>query len=211
MSENDEIDVNENDNNEEVIETAEDSSTSEENGEVIEQTVPKSRLDKEIAKRKQLENLVRTQSLSSQASVQEDGTIDPNAYKEQIKNEMRFEMQQQTEWNAMLAEYPDIAKSAVLQRAVRGAIQDTLVNEGSLLSPTEAAQSIYGEISKSTEKARERGRKEAQVSETIQERAGIGKVTTSQTKSKSMYERFQAGELSKDETKANWDKIVQSM
>lgn len=209
---NDEIDVNENDNTEEVVETAEESSTSEENRESQEEhMIPKSRLDKEIEKRKNLESLLKAQQFQTQAAVQEDGTIDPNAYKEQIKNEMRFEMQQQAQWGEALTKYPELANSTVLQKAVRGAIQDTLISEGQLLTPTEAAEQILGEISKSSEKAREKGRKEAQVSETIQERAGIDKVSTSQSKSKTLYEKFQSGELSKEEIKTNWDKILETM
>lgn len=107
----------------------------------------------------------------------EDGTIDPIKYAQKIEqNAMRkfgAMSAEQKDWEKAVAEYPELGTNPDIADAVRGLRDRKLVNQGEWLSYTDAAKKILGRVSEATAAGKEAGRKEAQVSETIQKRAGI--------------------------------------
>lgn len=123
----------------------------------------------------------------------EDGEIDPVAYKEAIKAEIRRETEmlrsQEKAWAKAESKYPELADPDI-RDAVEGKMNKALLG-GELLSPEEAASRVLGKIQKKTSEAREQGRKEAQVSERIVNRAQMAEPSNPTAKGPSRQEELQ--------------------
>jgi len=111
----------------------------------------------------------------------EEGLIDPLELTQSIEQRTSQNVQQiladDREWNKTLRKYPEIEDDTDLEDAIKGYKAAALINRGEIITYQEAADKLLGKFKKTTDKAvneaKEQGRAEAQVSERIQERAGI--------------------------------------
>lgn len=136
----------------------------------------KKALAQERAEKKKLSDYIKQLNNQSTQEVKpdENGFIDPNKYKEQIKNEMRQELEwresERKDWEYTVNKHPEIAKDEDLIMAIKGMRQSALLN-GQLLSSSEAAEKLFKKIDKASVKAEQEGIHKAQVSERIVDRA----------------------------------------
>jgi hypothetical protein len=127
-----------------------------------EKTVPYDRFTEVNTEKKALEEKVRqyenyVASLNSQTHTPEpvaqddNGFIDPEAYKRQIKDELRQEQQfieaDRKDWDTAIKAYPDL-EDEDLADAVRGFHQRAIL-KGKLISYKEAADKVLGKDRKS--------------------------------------------------------------
>jgi hypothetical protein len=106
-----------------------------------------------------------------------DGSIDPIRYAQRIQQDTLRQAEarraEERDWERAIKEYPELEQDADLAEAVRGLRDRKMVLEGEFLSYADAAKRIVTRFKDTEAKAKEAGRKEAQVSETIQRRATI--------------------------------------
>jgi len=106
---------------------------------------------------------------------EEDGSIDPNVFAQNILSQTQNIIQDERNWNKALRKYPELDEDRDLERAVKGYRNSALVEDGEIITYEEAAERVIGKFKKQSEKniqkAEEKGRTEAQTSERIQERA----------------------------------------
>jgi deoxyribodipyrimidine photolyase len=106
---------------------------------------------------------------------EEDGSIDPNVFAQNILGQTQNIIQDERNWNKALRKYPELDEDKDLERAVKGYRNSALVEDGEIITYEEAAERVIGKFKKQSEKniqkAEEKGRTEAQTSERIQERA----------------------------------------
>ncbi|OPZ94740.1 MAG: hypothetical protein BWY74_00351 [Firmicutes bacterium ADurb.Bin419] len=169
---------------EETVETQETQETTEKT-EVVDDKYEnvKKALAQERAEKKKLSDYIKQlNKTNEEIKPDENGFIDPNKYKEQIKNEMRQELEWQAserqDWEKAVSEHPELSKDEDLIMAIKGMRQAALLN-GQLLSSTEAAKKLFSKIDKASSKAEEEGIKKAQVSERIVDRAQMVEPTSS--------------------------------
>lgn len=109
----------------------------------------------------------------------EDGTIDPIKYAQKIERntvqKFRAMSAEERDWEKAIKEYPELETNPDIADAVRGLRDRVLVNRGEWLTYADAAGKILKRVEDATAAGKEAGRKEAQVSETIQKRAGIAR------------------------------------
>lgn len=166
-------------------------------------------LNKERSERKLANERAKLTAANKALEPDENGMVDANQIVQATLSQARAEMAQREDWNNAVTQFPQLKNSPKLARAVKGAFNQALM-EGEYISYEEAAKDILGEVNDIAKKARETGRTEAQVSEEIQSRSGVMPPTSSsKSGSSSIADRYKNGELSKEEIKANWSKIVQ--
>lgn len=118
----------------------------------------------------------------NQPTVGEDGFIDPVAYKEGIKQEMRqearFERSETKAWGKLEEKYPALAKDAELREIILAKrINDVQRGgDGSLIKSGEQIMKKFGT-------ARNAGKADAQVSVRKQQSAGVSRSTAPRTQS----------------------------
>lgn len=127
--------------------------------------------------REQSKRLKEALAAKPQVQPDDDGSIDPNAFAQNILGQTQNIIQDERNWNKALRKYPELDEDRDLERAVKGYRNSALVEDGEILTYEEAAERVLGKFKKQTEqniqKAEEKGRSEAQMSERIQQRAVI--------------------------------------
>jgi hypothetical protein len=193
------------------------STPSEENKNVSDM-VPRDRLNEVIAKNKELEDKLNSQTpppappKAPDVPLNEEGYIDPVKYAAQIEENalkrFRAESALQQDWNVAEQQYPKLKSSKRLANAVKG-LQLEAVNEGRFLSASEAAKELFEEIEAERNAGKDEGTAEAQASEEIQRRAGLDVTPGGKSNSggDDLVTRYRAGKLTPTEIRANWSKI----
>lgn len=117
-----------------------------------------------------------------------DGSIDPLKFARKIEQgasmRARAERAEERQWEEAVKEFPELNEDTDLQEAVRGLRDRKLVQTGEFMTLSDAAKRILGKTRSAEAKAKEEGRKEAQVSETIQKRTGVDRPSNKQTDAK---------------------------
>ena len=109
-----------------------------------------------------------------QIPVGEDGTVDPYAFREQLKNEMRqemqFERQEQQRWSKIEKKYPGISnedRDLILNQRIAAAVQG---KNGDIIK---IADNLMGRLGT----AKSQGRADAVTSRKVQKAAGLETAT----------------------------------
>ena len=131
---------------------------------------------------------------SPEPKVGEDGYIDPLAYKEQIKAEMReearFEANERRAWGKLEEKYPEIVEDSDLRELILAKRLSDVQRggQGSLIQSGEAVMKKFGQ-------ARNSGKTDAQVSVKKQKSAGVSKATAPRdTSSSDVDQRLRSGD-----------------
>lgn len=125
----------------------------------------------------------------------EDGTVDPVAFRQQLKqeirDEMRFERSEERNWMALEKKYPQLkgdreVREILLNQRIANAVQ------GKETNLTKIADKLYGRIGA----AKSEGRAQANVSTRIQKAASLETATanTGSDKSDQVYDRIISGD-----------------
>jgi len=126
--------------------------------------------------REQLRRLKQAPAVSP-VQTDDDGSIDPNAFAQNILGQTQNIINDERDWNRAVKKYPELDEDEDLEDSIRGYRNTALVKRGEILTYAEAADRVLGKFKKQSEqniqKAEDKGRTEAQVSERIQERAVI--------------------------------------
>lgn len=125
----------------------------------------------------------------------EDGTVDPIAFRQQLKqeirDEMRFERSEERNWMALEKKYPQLkgdreVREILLNQRIANAVQGKETNLAKI------ADKLYGRIGA----AKSEGRAQANVSTRIQKAASLETATanTGSDKSDQVYDRIISGD-----------------
>jgi len=128
----------------------------------------------------------------------EDGYIDPNAYKQsimaEVRAELQFEKQEERAWGAIENKYPEIANDPELKELVNAQrIAD--VAQGGAGNLGKIADKVVGKM----KAYQQQGKVQAQVSETVQKSAGLQTATANKvdsSKDSDLIERMSRGDES---------------
>ncbi len=131
----------------------------------------------------------------TQIPVNDDGTVDPVAFRNQLKqelrDEMRFERQEERNWQAVEKRHPQLRddkeiREILLNQRIANAIQGKETNLVKL------ADRLYGRV----DRAKSEGRAQANVSQRVQKAASLETATANsgEDKSDKLYDRIIGGD-----------------
>lgn len=131
--------------------------------------------------------------LNSQLPVDENGQVDPQQFREQMKQELRFEQQQIRSWTRLEQQHPELKSDAELRdMIVANQLYD--VQRGGKGTLETAAQRVFGRVTT----AKNQGKAEQQTSIKVQKSAALQKPggSQSQTATSDVKDRIRAGDQS---------------
>jgi hypothetical protein len=142
-----------------------------------------------------------------QVTPDDDGYIDPNAFRQsvvaEVRAEMEFSKQEDKAWKAIEGKYPEIASDPELKDLVNAQrIAD--VAQGGAGNLGKIADKVVGKM----KSYQQQGKAQAQVSETVQKSAGLQKATANKvdsSKDSDLIERMSRGdETAQHELISEW-------
>jgi hypothetical protein len=177
---------------------------------VEEKTIPYDRFQEKVREAQELKAMVNS-LLSTQNQPQEEGSdyVDAATLENRILNRVIGIQGEQRELDAATRKYPEIFESPTLSAAAEG-YRDRMMRSGHFVTYEEAAKQILDEVDAKASKAREAGRNEAQVSETVQKRAGLDAPSGTSEKV-DLGSLFESGQMTPQQIKENWDAIQKAL
>ncbi len=129
----------------------------------------------------------RSQPTDTNVEPDEEGNIDPNqiisAAEQRVTRRFEAQLADRDEWAQAVKKFPELDDDPDMEAAIKG-YKTTILLSGDFVTYGQAAERVLGKLKKATTAARDEGRREAQVSETVQERAAVTQPTNQTDKSK---------------------------
>jgi hypothetical protein len=178
-----------------------------------EKTIPYDRFQEKVREAQELKAMVNSLlSTQNQSQVADDGSdyVDAATLENRIISRVVGIQDEQRGLDQASRKFPEIYESPTLSAAAIG-LRNEAMRSGRFISYEDAAQQIKEEMDANTQKAREAGRNEAQVSETVQKRAGLDAPTGGQSEKIDLATLFKSGQLKPNEIKENWNEIQKAL